>query len=249
MVRGRVRPGRAAAQHPGQRLPAGVIAHRQQRVMAVALEVGLRELLVRVRERHGGIQPDAGDTIQGPVRQPHPGQRAVPGYDLRPRVPPCRIHRRRDPLVRPRPAARDLLQRPPRRRHRRHQPEQLPLIGHHPEIGDHPGAVRDRARQIGRHPAPVMDQEPRRRQRPRQATRQARPIGQVPQQRQPGMRHDALTAARYFQAPGPPGIVHGESAPRTRYSKDFEHPHCPSSGALFTSGAPHRPQTPMKRQG
>jgi hypothetical protein len=30
MVRGRVRPGRAAAQHPGQRLPAGVVAHRQQ---------------------------------------------------------------------------------------------------------------------------------------------------------------------------------------------------------------------------
>ena len=127
--------------------------------------------------------------------------------------------------------------------------ERATPIRHHPEIGDHPGAVRDRARQISRHPAPVMHQEPRRRQRPRQAARQARLIGQVPQQHQPGMRHDALTAAGYFQAPGPPGSVHAESAPRTRCSKDFEHPHCPSSGALFTSGTPPALRPPMKRQG
>jgi MFS family permease len=37
---------------------------------------------------------------------------------------------------------------PPVCRVRRHQPEQLPLIVHRPEIRDHPGAVRDRARQI-----------------------------------------------------------------------------------------------------
>jgi Transposase DDE domain len=37
------------------------------------------------------------------------------------------------------------------------------------------------------------------------------------------------TAAGYFQAPGPPGSVHAGSAPRTRDSKDFEHPHCPSA--------------------
>jgi hypothetical protein len=43
--------------------------------------------------------------------------------------------------------------------------------------------------------------------------------------------------------------MHLESAPRTRAGKDFEHPHCPSSGALFTSGTPSGPQTPMKRQG
>jgi hypothetical protein len=249
MVRGGIRPGRPAAQHPGQRLPAGVIAYRQQRVMAIAFEIRLREFLVRMRERHGGIQPDAGHAIQGPVRQPHPRQRAMPGRDLHPRVTAGRVHRRRDPPVRPRPATGDLLQRPPRRRHRRHQPEQLPLIAHHPEIGDHPGAVRDRARQIRRHPAPVMHQEPRRGQRPRQPAGQARLIGQVPQQHQPGVRHDALTAASYFQAPRPTGSVHAESAPRTRDSKDFEHPHCPSSGALFTSGTPPSPQTPMKRQG
>ena len=92
--------------------------------------------------------------VQGLIRQPHPGQRAVPGADLRPRVPPCCVHRRGDPAVRPLAPARDLLQRPPRRRHRRHQPEQLTLIGHHPEIGDHPGAVRDRARQVRQSPGP-----------------------------------------------------------------------------------------------
>ena len=43
--------------------------------------------------------------------------------------------------------------------------------------------------------------------------------------------------------------MHAESAPRTLDNKDFEHPHCPSSGALFTSGTPPGPQTPMKRQG
>jgi hypothetical protein len=45
VIRGRVAPGRAAAQHPGQRLPAGVIAGRQQRMMAEPLEVRLGELL------------------------------------------------------------------------------------------------------------------------------------------------------------------------------------------------------------
>ena len=62
-----------------------------------------------------------------------------------------------------------------------------------------------------------MHQEPRRRQRPRQAARQARLIGQVPQQHQPGMRHDTLTAARYLQAPRPPGSVHAESAADRRH--------------------------------
>jgi hypothetical protein len=41
VVRGGIRSGRAAAQHPGQRFPAGVIAHRQQRVMAVTFEIRL----------------------------------------------------------------------------------------------------------------------------------------------------------------------------------------------------------------
>jgi hypothetical protein len=43
--------------------------------------------------------------------------------------------------------------------------------------------------------------------------------------------------------------IHVESAPRTRCSKDVRHPHCPSSGALFTSGPPHGAQTQTNRQG
>jgi len=60
---------------------------------------------------------------------------------------------------------------------------------------------RDRARQIRCHPAPVMDQDPRRCQRTRRPAGQACLIGQVPQQHQPGVRHDTLTAAGYFEAP------------------------------------------------
>ena len=114
--------------------------------------------------------------------------------------PARRTHRGSKPPARPGPAVRDLLQRPPHRRHRRHQPEQFLLISHDPEIGDHPGAVRDRARQIRQHPAPVMHQQPWCRQRPRQAAGQAGPVSQVPQQRQPGMRHDSLAAAGDFQS-------------------------------------------------
>src|SRR6185437_12583794 len=74
------------------------------------------------------------------------------------------------------------------------------LIAHHPEIEDHPGAIGDRACQVGQYPAAVMDQQPCCRQRPGQAAGQPGLIRQVPQQRQPGMRYDALAAAGYFQA-------------------------------------------------
>ncbi len=54
------------------------------------------------------------------------------------------------------PAVGNLPQRPPRGRHRRDRPEQLPLVAHHPEIADHPRPVRDRGRQVRQHPPPVM---------------------------------------------------------------------------------------------
>ena len=160
VISGGIRPGRAGAQHPRQRLPH-VVAFGDQRVMAEALEIRLGQLLIRVRGHHGRVQPDARHPLQRLVRDPHRRQRA----GLRPRVPPRLVHRSRDLALRPVPGAGDLLQRPPRRRHRRHQAEQLPLIAHHPEITDHPGAVRDRARQVADDPAPVMTPQ-RRRQRP-----------------------------------------------------------------------------------
>jgi len=49
-------------------------------------------------------------------------------------MPPRGIHRGGDALVRPGPDAGDLGQRPPRRRHRRDQPEQLALVRHDPEL-------------------------------------------------------------------------------------------------------------------
>ena len=113
------------------------------------------------------------------------------------------------------PAGRGLLQRPPRGRDRRDRAEQLPLVAHHPEIADHPGPVRDRARQVREDPAPVMP-GPRRRQRRRQPGRQPGPVGQLPQQHQPCVRHDARAAACDVKTTGPSGSVHVEGAPRTR---------------------------------
>lgn len=55
-----------------------------------------------------------------------------------------------------------------------------------------------------------MHRQSRARQRPRQAAGQPGPIGQMPQQRQPGMRHHFLTTARYIarRAGVGPGTVH-----------------------------------------
>jgi hypothetical protein len=49
---------------------------------------------------------------------------------------------------------------------------QFPLASQDPEIADHLRAIRDRARQVRGHPAPVMKQQPRAGQRPRQPGRQ-----------------------------------------------------------------------------
>ena len=142
---------RAWAENPGQRL-ARVIAGGEQRMMPVAFEIRLCQFLVAVRLDAGRVQPDAGGALKLPVRDPDRRQR--PG--LRPRVPPRLVHSGGDLAADRFPAGRGLLQRPPRGRHRRDRAEQLPLVAHHPEIADHPGPVRDRARQVREHPAPVM---------------------------------------------------------------------------------------------
>jgi hypothetical protein len=151
VIGGRVAAGRSGAEHPGQRL-ARVVAGREQRMMAVAFEIRFRELLVAVRGDDGGVQPDAGGALQDPVRDPDRRQRT----GLRPRVPAGPVHRGGDLPPGAVPAGGGLPQRPPRRRDRRDRAEQLPLVAHHPEIGDHPGPVGDRARQVREDPAPVM---------------------------------------------------------------------------------------------
>ena len=88
------------------------------------------------------------------------------------------------------------------------------MVAHHPEIADHPGPVGDRTSQVGEDAAPVMPAQ-RRGQRSRQPGRQARPVGQLPQQDQPRVRHDARAAAGDFKTTRPSCSVHAESAPRT----------------------------------
>jgi len=80
------------------------LTHRERHHVAQALEIPFGEFLIRVRGRHRRIQPDARHPVQHPIREPHPRQPPVPGDDLRPRVPPRRIHRGRQPLIRPPPA-------------------------------------------------------------------------------------------------------------------------------------------------
>ncbi len=78
---------------------------------------------------------------------------SVPRHDLRPRMPARGANGSGQLLLRPGAAPGDLLQRSVRRRHRRDLPERLRLISQHPEIADRAGAVRDRARDAGQHPA------------------------------------------------------------------------------------------------
>ena len=47
--------------------------------------------------------------------------------------------------------------------------ERLHLVGQHPEITDRAGTFRDRARDVGQYPAPVMMDQPTAEQRLRQA--------------------------------------------------------------------------------
>ena len=194
------------------------------------------------------LQPDAGHALQPAVRDLDRRQPAVPRDAARPRVPPRLVHRGRDLLPPAVPAGRDLGQRPPRGRHRGDRPEQLPLVAHHPEIADHPGPVRDRARQVREDPAPVMAAQ-RRRQRRRQPGCQARPVRQLPQQGKARVRHDPRAAAGDVKTTRPSCSVHGESAPRTWTGKCLDNPYRPRSGALFHSGAPPSRRTPVKSQG
>jgi hypothetical protein len=182
-------------------------------MMAKALEVRLGQFLVRVGKSDGRVDPDAGHALQGLVRHPHPGQRAVPRHDLRPRVPARSVDRSGQLLLHPGAAPGDLLQRPVRGRHRRDLPERFRLVGQHPEIADRAGAVRDRAGDVGQYPAPVMLEQPAAEQRLRQAPGQARLVRQAAHQPEPGMRHDPGSVAGDFQAVSPRGNVHFQSAP------------------------------------
>ncbi len=216
-----VRPGAAGPHHPGQRL-VRIVAIGQQWVMPEPFEIRFRAFLLRARGRDSRIQADADHLVQDLIGDPHPGHLPVPGDDPLPRRGPGRVHRRGDPPCGDFPAAGDLLQRPPHRRHRRDRAQHLTLPRQDSEIADHRGAVGDRHRQVRQHPAPVVQrQEPPAGQGLRQPARQAGPVSQRPQQHHTRVRHDSLTASSDIQALQPRGRVHLRSAPRTGLDNGF----------------------------
>ena len=134
--------------------------------MAEAFEIRLSQLLIEwagVTVASSRMQVTPGRTLSA-IRTP--GQGAVAGFDGRPGLAADRVHCPGDPGQGPRAASGDLIQRPPSGGHRGDQAEQLFLVGQHPEVADHLAAVGDRAGQVGRHPAAVVDQQPRGGQRP-----------------------------------------------------------------------------------
>ena len=131
-----------------------------------AVEIRPRTFLIRMRRGDGGVQPDPDDAVQHLVRDPDAGDAPVADLDLRPGPAPGRVHRGGHPGRGPLAPGGDLIQCTPAGSHRRDRAEQLPA---------------------------VMDQHPRRGQRLRQPRRQPGPVRQMPQQRDPGVRHDALT--------------------------------------------------------
>ena len=133
--------------------------------MAESLEIRLCLLLVRVGGHDSGVQADAGDPRQLPVRDLDRRELPVPGDDLGPGVTPRLAYRSGDPAPGAVPAGGGLLQRPPRGRDRRDLAEDLVLVTDDPEVADHPGAVGDRARQVGEDPAPVQAAVRRRQRR------------------------------------------------------------------------------------
>ncbi|SRR6266566_2170353 len=109
----------------------------------------------------------------------------------------------------------DLLQRPPRSRHRRHRAEQLLLVQQRGNIADPGATVGEGDGDIGQHPAPVVQRhEPGAGHRPRQTAGESDPIGQQPQRRRPDVGDDPPTADLDRQATRPPRRIHLESASR-----------------------------------
>jgi hypothetical protein len=180
VIGGGVRAGAARAQHPGQRL-SGVVAVSQQGVMAEPFVIGLGSFLLRARRGDSGIQPDADHPPDLLVRDRDAGDRAVAALDARPCMPAGRVDGPGYPGLRLRAAGRDLVQRPPGSGHRGDRPGHFTQATEDREIADHHRAAGDRHRQVRQHPAPVMDQQPRGRQRLRQTRRQVRLVSQVPQ--------------------------------------------------------------------
>jgi len=134
--------GVAGPQQHGQLL-AGGIQPGAQRVEPEPALVGRRRLfLLRVRPDQGGVDVDHVEA-RVHARRPRPCTGSGPGL----------ADAAQGGVV-------DGLQGPPRRRRRRHLPEQGGLVAQHRQIRDRLAAVGERHRQVDQDPAPVMAARP-----------------------------------------------------------------------------------------
>ena len=232
MIEGGVGAGVARAQPKRQRL-AGVVTPRGQRVMTPgALECARGLLFVAVRDLDRGVHADHDRLPQVAVGHPRGRDPSVPGLDQPPHVPAdLALARPRSVPAGPgrsRPApATASGPRPPARTAR---PD--------PAAPPDPTAPGRRRRSAPRcRPAPgprsCTGVNPRRRNALRQRAGQPGPVGQQPQRRGPGVRHDPVPADFHGQIPRPRGkLIHLKGAPRSRQNVGFDTLILPGQGHL-----------------
>ena len=158
--------GVAGPQDPGERFAGGVEERQQRMEPEGVLVVRCCPFLVGVRDDERGVEVDH---VEAGVlaRSPRPGAGRGSGVG--------------DPLER---SCVDGFECAPRRRRRRHLPEQIGLVAQHSQLGDRLAAIGDRHRQIVQHLAAVMPAAALlgRRHRRRQALGQADRVGEIRQQ-------------------------------------------------------------------
>lgn len=193
VIGGGVAAGVAGPQRDRQRLFRVVTPCRQRMKAIRLLERRGGADLLGVRNHDRGVQPDHHRVTQIAVTGDRRGDAAVPCFDQLPhptarfRPPPPDAFQR---------LGVDLVQRPPRGRHRGDRAEQLALITQHRDVTDRASAVGQHDGDVGQHPAPVMHRdEPGPGQRLGQLRRQTGPVTDQTRQRRAGMRHHA-TARR-----------------------------------------------------
>ena len=201
VVGGGVAAGPSGTQDPGQRL-VRVVQEAQDRMHPEpAFEVRRRLLLLRMHLDQGGVDVHH-HIVQVPPggvgrRQHPPGLLGARQPGPLPRRRPGRPQPGQAPVV-------DAGQHPPRRRRRGDRPVQVRLIGQGGDVSDRLTAVGEHHRQIDQHLPRIVPTAAAadpisggRVLRP-----QPGPLGQLPQQRGPGVRHD-------------PRPVRGHHRPRT----------------------------------
>jgi len=179
-------------------------------------------LAVRAVTRRTAVDP-AGKTA-APASSPQAGTAAGSSWtcELPAIWPTCRLSRTSSvPSTPPVPAAQigqmclvEPVQHPPRRRHRRHRPEQVLPVAEHAYPTDRVGSVSDRDRQVGEDPPRGMQRDTLvgADHRSRHRIDQTGVLGHLAEQADPGMRHHALTVRADHDPTYPLATLHFESA-------------------------------------